>query len=154
MIRILENWKRKQGEDKPVMIFINVSGGGLQRHFVMNSLQHLDSMTGGKPRKHTMLISGPAAALAQPITANCTAGNCRIVRLTGMIPGTPTISPTTCWNPLFSSMVAGDIFAGRRNSQVGEYGYVERPGIRVRQKLDRNAGHLLGGQLKKLAHQR
>ncbi|HNG63953.1 MAG TPA: hypothetical protein PLK54_09370, partial [Ferruginibacter sp.] len=56
MIRILENWKRKQGEDKPVMIFINVSGGGLRSGtFVMNSLQHLDSMTQGKLMQHTML---------------------------------------------------------------------------------------------------
>ena len=49
MLQILQNWKNKQAEEKPVMIFINVSGGGLRSGtFVMNTLQQLDSAVGWK----------------------------------------------------------------------------------------------------------
>ena len=46
MLAILDKWKARQGEEKPVMILINVSGGGLRSAaFVMNAMQQLDSLT-------------------------------------------------------------------------------------------------------------
>jgi hypothetical protein len=53
MIAILNKWKAKQVEEKPLMFFINVSGGGLRSAaFVMNSLQKLDSLTNGAVMKN------------------------------------------------------------------------------------------------------
>ncbi len=150
MIRILENWKRKQGEDKPVMIFINVSGGGLRSGtFVMNSLQHLDSMTGGKLMQHTMLISGASGGMLAATyyrelyrrQLSDSSVNRNDPRYTDNI-------ANDLLNPLFSSMVARDIFSPAQKFQVGEYSYVKDRGYAFEQKLDRNTAHLLGGQLK------
>ena len=64
MTVILENWKKKQKEEKPVMVFINVSGGGLRSGtFVMNTLQKLDSITRGRLMQHTMLMSGASGGM-------------------------------------------------------------------------------------------
>ena len=64
MITILDNWKRKQRPEKPVMFFLNVSGGGLRSAtFVMNTLQQLDSITNGQLMKQTFLISGASGGM-------------------------------------------------------------------------------------------
>jgi hypothetical protein len=53
MIHILENWKKKQKEEKPVMIIINTSGGGTRSAtFTMNVLQRLDSLCTGELMKN------------------------------------------------------------------------------------------------------
>ncbi len=49
MISILENWKRKQTDAKPLMFVITTSGGGNRSAtFTMNVLQRLDSLTHGE----------------------------------------------------------------------------------------------------------
>src|SRR6202000_2490434 len=64
MLQVLNNWKKKQTTDKPVMIFINVSGGGLRSAtFVMNTLQRLDSISNGELMQHTFLISGASGGM-------------------------------------------------------------------------------------------
>ena len=64
MLLVLENWKKKLGEEKPVMIFVNVSGGGLRSAtFTMNTLQQLDSLTGGRFMPHTFLMSGASGGM-------------------------------------------------------------------------------------------
>ena len=64
MITVLENWKKKQTSEKPVIIFINVSGGGLRSAaFVMNTLQQLDSATKGELLPKTFLITGASGGM-------------------------------------------------------------------------------------------
>ena len=48
MIDILNQWKEKQKEEKPIMVLLNFSGGGVRSaSFAMNILQELDSLTNG-----------------------------------------------------------------------------------------------------------
>ena len=64
MLAILNNWKSKQLTEKPTIIFINVSGGGLRSAtFVMNMLQQIDSVTQGKLMQQTFLISGASGGM-------------------------------------------------------------------------------------------
>jgi hypothetical protein len=50
MLEVLENWKRKQNEAKPMLYMICVSGGGTRSaDFTMNIMQRLDSLSGGQP---------------------------------------------------------------------------------------------------------
>ena len=64
MLGILNRWKQKQGEDKPVMIVLNFSGGGIKSAaFAMSILQELDSTTGGLLMKKTFLISGASGGM-------------------------------------------------------------------------------------------
>jgi hypothetical protein len=153
MIRILNNWKLKQQEEKPVMVFINVSGGGLRSAaFVMNALQKLDSITQGNLMKHTFLISGASggmlsASYYRELYRKKLADNKFIIsdsRYTDNIAG-------DLLNPVFTSMIARDIFAPAQKFNVGDFKYVKDRGYAFEKKLSDNTGGLLNKQLKDLA---
>ena len=64
MIHVLENWKRKQGEEKPLFVIVNTSGGGHRSAtFTMSILQRLDSITNGEMMKKTFLITGASGGM-------------------------------------------------------------------------------------------
>ena len=149
MIVILENWKKKQKQEKPVMVFINVSGGGLRScTFVMNTLQQLDSITNGQLLQHTMLMSGASGGMlaatyyrelylqkqkGQPIDLYSPAYTDNIAQ--------------DLLNPVFSSMIARDIFSPAQKFSVGENKYVKDRGYAFEQKLNENSKGLLDKQL-------
>ena len=152
MIHILDNWKAKQQQEKPVMVFINVSGGGLRSAaFVMNALQKLDSLTQGKLMKQTFLMSGASGGMlaasyyrelyrekiSQPGL------NIAEERFTDNIAG-------DLLNPVFTSMIARDIFAPAQKFKVGEFKYVKDRGYAFEKKLSDNTHGLLNRQLKDL----
>jgi len=149
MIAILENWKKKQKEEKPVMIFINVSGGGLRSGtFVMNTLQKLDSITNGKLMDHTMLISGAsggmlAATYYRELYRLKKSGE-RINLYNSAF--TEDIGKDIL-NPLFSSMVSRDIFSPAQKFSVGDYKYVKDRGYAFEEKLNKNTRAVLDIQI-------
>lgn len=118
-ISVLENWKKKQNTEKPVMILINVSGGGLRSAtFVMNTLQQLDSITRGRLMQHTFLVTGASGGMLaatyfrELYRRNLSAAgkvNLHNRQLTDNI-------AADLLNPMFSSMIARDIFAPAQNS--------------------------------------
>ena len=64
MITILENWKKNQDSDRPMLVLINTSGGGHRSAtFTMSVLQHLDSITNGTIMKKAFLISGASGGM-------------------------------------------------------------------------------------------
>jgi hypothetical protein len=64
MIGILNKWKQRQGEEKPLMIVMTTSGGGNRSAtFTMNVLQHLDSLSNGKIFGKTFLITGASGGM-------------------------------------------------------------------------------------------
>src|SRR5665647_3016340 len=64
MIGILNRWKAKQEDKKPLMIVFNFSGGGVRSAtFAMNILQKLDSLSQGTIMKKTVLISGASGGM-------------------------------------------------------------------------------------------
>lgn len=150
MLQVLTNWKNKQAEEKPVMIFINVSGGGLRSGaFVMNTLQKLDSAVGGKLMPHTMMITGASGGMLA-------ATYYRELYLQHLSDSSvnlynPVYSDNIAQdllNPLFSSMVARDIFSPAQKFAAGNFKYVKDRGYAFEQKLNRNSGSILGKQLK------
>lgn len=153
MIRVLNNWKSKQKQDKPVMVFINVSGGGLRSAaFVMNALQKLDSSTHGNLMQHTFLISGAsggmlAATYYRELYRLKLADkdlNISDSRYTDNIAG-------DLLNPVFTSMIARDLFSPAQKFKVGDYKYVKDRGYAFEKKLSDNTEGLLNKQLKELA---
>lgn len=153
MIRVLENWKKKQGEEKPLMVFINVSGGGLRSAaFVMNALQQIDSSTGGKLMQRTFLISGASGGMLAATYFR------EIYRKNMNDPSFPLYSreytdniAKDLLNPIFSSMVSRDLFAPTQRFKVGEYSYVKDRGYAFEQKLSLNTNGLINRQLKELS---
>lgn len=150
MIGILEKWKLRQAAPKPVMLFINVSGGGLRSAtFVMNMLQQLDQVTQGQMMNHTMLISGAsggmlAAAYYRELYRKKVSGDSGINLQDAVY--THNIA-SDLLNPVFSSMIARDIFAPSQKFSVNENQYVKDRGYAFEEKLLQNTRGLLNTQL-------
>lgn len=147
MLSILEKWKQKQQQEKPVMIFINVSGGGIRSGtFTMNTLQQLDSITKGKLMQHTMLISGAsggmlAATYYRELYRSKQGIN---TAYTDNIAG-------DLLNPVFSSMIARDIFSPAQKFSVDGNQYVKDRGYAFEQQLGENTKNVLNKQIKDFA---
>ena len=140
MIGILNRWKAKQGNEKPLMIVFNFSGGGVRSAtFAMNILQQLDSISRGTIIKKTVLISGASGGMLaaayfrelarlKAIGQDIDLQNKRYVN---------NISKDLL-NPVFSSMIARDLLSPAQKFSVGPYRYVKDRGYAFEQKLNEN----------------
>ncbi|MFT3825979.1 MAG: hypothetical protein QM731_18810 [Chitinophagaceae bacterium] len=149
MIEILDRWKEKQHEEKPVMFILNASGGGNRSAtFVMNVLQRLDSLSGGKIMDKTFMISGASGgmlgmayfrelALKRQTDKSV---NIQDRRYVDDISG-------DLLNSLFTSMVARDLASPAQKFTVGGYEYIKDRGYAFEQKLNVNTRGLLDKQL-------
>jgi len=149
MLQVLNNWKIKQKEDKPVMIFLNFSGGGVRSaSFAMNVLQHLDSLTNGKLLKKTFLISGASGGMLSAAyfrelyrsRQNGSVIDLQSKKYLDNISG-------DLLNPVFSSMIARDLLAPGQKFSVGSYQYVKDRGYAFEQKLNENTEGVLDKNL-------
>ncbi len=150
MLTILENWKKKQVTAKPVMVFINVSGGGLRSGtFVMNTLQQLDKALNGKLLPHTMMISGASGGMLAATYYRELYRRKQKDQTINLYNTKYTENiALDLLNPLFSSMVARDIFSPAQKFNVGDLKYIKDRGYAFEQKLNKNCGGLLNQQLK------
>lgn len=152
-IKILNNWKARQGTDKPVMYLINVSGGGNRSAtFTMNVLQRLDSLTKGKLLRQTVLINGASggvlgAAYFRELYDRRQQGmniNLQDKQYADDI-------SKDLLNPLFSSFVVRDLASPAQRFRVGPYSYIKDRGYAFEQKLNDNTHGILNKQLKDYA---
>jgi hypothetical protein len=145
MLGILNRWKAKQDEEKPLMIVFNFSGGGIRSaSFAMNVLEELDSLTGGTIMKKTVLMSGASGGMLaaayfrelarlKAIGGNINLQNKKYVN---------DISRDLL-NPVLSSMIARDLLSPAQKFSVGPYRYVKDRGYAFEQKLNFNTHQLL-----------
>jgi len=145
MLQVLNNWKAKQKEEKPVIVFLNFSGGGIRSaSFAMNVLQHLDSLTNGKLLQKTFLMSGASggmlsAAYFRELYRTRQKGsiiNLHDRKYLDNISG-------DLLNPIFSSAIARDLIAPAQKFSVGAYRYVKDRGYAFEQKLNENTEGIL-----------
>ena len=150
MIHVLENWRRKQGEEKPLFVIINTSGGGHRSAtFTMSILQRLDSVTKGEVMKKTFLITGASggmigASYFRELYLRKQKGeNIRLQdkKYVDDISG-------DLLNPLFSSFVARDLISPSLKFEVGPYVYVKDRAYAFESKLNKNTNGFLDKQLK------
>ena len=150
MIEILERWKQKQHEPKPVMIFLNFSGGGVRSaSFAMSVLQQLDSVTKGMILKKTFLISGASggmlsAAYFRELYSQKMKGaaiNLQNSKYLNNISG-------DLLNPVFSSMIARDLLAPAQKFSFNGFNYVKDRGYAFEQKLNDNTEGFLDKKMK------
>lgn len=63
-IAILEAWKEHTGEERPKLVLMNFSGGGLSSAMFSTAvIQQLDSATDGQLFKHTVLMTGASGGM-------------------------------------------------------------------------------------------
>lgn len=153
MTRILENWKRKQVQEKPVLFVIATSGGGTRSAtFTLSILQYLDSLSGGKLMDKTFLITGASggmlgAAYFRELARQKAYGlpiNLHDKKYLDDISG-------DLLNPMLSSLVARDMTSPAQKFKVGEYYYIKDRGYAFEQKLAENTRWILKKQLKDIA---
>jgi len=145
MISVLNNWKQNQQEEKPLMVVINFSGGGVRSaSFAMNVLQELDSISNGTIMKKTMLMTGAsggmlAAAYFRELSrlkangASIDLENKKYVN---------DISEDLL-NPVFSSLIARDLISPSQKFTFGNYRYVKDRGYAFEEKLNHNTRNVL-----------
>ncbi len=150
MIEVLEKWKKRQKEDKPLMVFVNVSGGGLRSAaFVMSSLQQLDSLTDGDLMKQTFMMTGAsggmlAATYYRELYRQKVLGrniNLHAPKFGEQISG-------DLLNPVFTSMIARDLFAPVQKFEVDGQSYIKDRGYAFEKKLSDNTRNMLNFQIK------
>lgn len=149
MLTILENWKQQQTSEKPVLVFINVSGGGLRSAaFVMNTLQHIDSSLNGNLMKQTFMISGASGGmLAATYYRELYRSKIKGANVNLYDPAYTDSISQDLLNPVFSSMISRDIFSPVQRFSVGPYSYVKDRGYAFEQKLNENSGNILCKQM-------
>jgi hypothetical protein len=150
MIRILERWKNKQGDEKPLLVVMTTSGGGSRSAtFTMNALQQLDSLTNGQIMKQTFMITGSSGGMI---------GATYFRELYRQKLQNPAINLRSreyvddiaddLLNPIFTSFVARDIFAPERKFSDGNYTYLLDRGLAFESALDNNTRGFLNKKLR------
>ncbi|MCO6496626.1 MAG: hypothetical protein J5I50_03075 [Chitinophagaceae bacterium] len=145
MIRILDKWKAKQKADKPVLIMLNFSGGGLRgASFSMNALQHLDSATKGNFLKQTFLMTGAsggmlAATYFRELYRQREEG--KKINLQDR-KYQKNVSEDLL-NPVFTSLVARDFIAPTQRFTYNGFSYNKDRGYAFEQKFNRNTEGVL-----------
>lgn len=144
-LKMLENWKRKQTSDKPVLFIINTSGGGTRSAtFTMNVLQKLDSVTNGGLMPQTFLMTGASGGMfgaayfrelyfQKTLDAGISLQNRAYVE---------NISGDLL-NPLFTSLISRDLAGPVRTFEASGHTYVRDRGYAFEQKLNDNTKGVL-----------
>lgn len=149
MIRLLENWKRNQKEEKPLFYVINVSGGGNRSAtFTVNMLCRLDSFMNGQLMKKTALFSGASGGMLgltyyRELYREQQKGNTIDASKETI---TANISKDLL-NPIFSAYVTRDLLTPAQKFSVGPYRFVKDRGYAFEQQLNNNTGTILKDRL-------
>jgi hypothetical protein len=147
---ILNHWKQKQGEEKPLLVMMTTSGGGSRSAtFTMDVLQRLDSLTGGKIMNKTFLITGASGGMI---------GATYFRELYRQKLSKPSINLQSrkyvddiaddLLNPTFTSFIARDLFAPEQKFSVGPYSYLRDRGYAFESALNDNTGGSLNKRLR------
>jgi hypothetical protein len=153
MIAVLDQWKARQKAEKPVLVFVNVSGGGLRSAaFVLNSLQQIDKKLDGRLMDNTFLISGASGGmLAATYYRELYRQKVNGKNISLFDPQYVDDISGDLLNPIFSSMIARDIFSPAQKFSVDGERYVKDRGYAFEKKLADNTHGLLNFQLKDIA---
>lgn len=149
-IQRLDNWKKNQPEEQPILYIINTSGGGLRSAtFTFSVLQMLDKeMFNGKLMQKTFLMNGASGGLLG-------AAYYRELYLQHL--KNKSFQPldnkylnditTDLLNPLFSSFVTRDIIGPVQKFTYNHLAYTKDRGYAFEQKLNENTRGFLNKNL-------
>jgi Patatin-like phospholipase len=146
---ILNRWKQKQGEEKPLLVVMTTSGGGSRSAtFSMDVLQRLDSLTGGQIMKKTFLITGASggmigASYFRELYREKLQGK----NINLQSPQYMNDIAEDLLNPTFTSFIARDLFAPEQKFSVGPYKYLRDRGYAFESALNENTNGVLNKRL-------
>lgn len=147
---ILDRWKQKQAQDKPMLVVMTTSGGGTRSAtFTMNILQRLDSITSGQIMKKTFLITGASggmigASYFRELYREKFHGKNINLQSSQYV----NDIAEDLLNPTFTSFIARDLFAPEQKFSVGPYKYLRDRGYAFESALDENTDGILNKRFK------
>ncbi|MCB0762112.1 MAG: hypothetical protein KDC12_11370 [Flavobacteriales bacterium] len=148
---ILHHWKRKQlvNEEKPKLVVLNCSGGGLRSAlWAMKSLLTADSLLNGEVLNSIVLITGSSggvigAAYARELHLLAMQGNdINMYDETYM----DNIA-SDLLNPVIFSMATNDFFIRYQRFEEGGHTYTKDRGYAFERQLNMNTGNVLNKRL-------
>jgi hypothetical protein len=148
-ISMLNHWKAKQSEQKPVLFLLDVSGGGNRSAaFTMNVLTRLDTVTQGRFFSQCALIAGSSggmigAAYFRELYLEKLQGKINSLQQQQYI-------DNICkdlLNPVFSSLVARDMIGPISQFDYCGNSYIRDRGYSFEQKLNANTKGVLNKKL-------
>ncbi len=144
-IAILENWKKKTGEQKPKMILIAVSGGGLSSAvFSTLALQRIDSSLNGKLLQNTAMITGSSGGMFGATYVR----ELYLRKQKGEIESIYDVQYTDnigkdLLNSICFTIVVNDIFFPWQQFEIGDYSYRKDRGYVMEKQLNQNTGYVM-----------
>lgn len=146
---LLERWKEKQGTvEKPRMLLINCSGGGLRSSlWVTSVLTELDSLLGGDLMNNTVLMTGASGGM---IGASYVREQYIKSGLQDIYSNARTMKAEISkdvLNPLLVSLASTDIFFQVGSFEYGGYNYPRDRAYRFEKTLLENTGYGLNRPL-------
>ncbi len=152
-LEVLNKWKARQTEERPVLYIINTSGGGSRSAaFTMNALQRLDSIFDGRLMQKTFLMNGASGGMLGAAyfrelyyqKQNGARINLQDKQYTANI-------SRDLLNPLFSSFVSRDMIGPVQKFERNGFEYAKDRGYAFEQKLNENINGVLSRSLKEYA---
>jgi len=150
MISVLNNWKKRQGTEKPYLYVLNVSGGGTRSAtFSYHTMRTIDSAMDGTFMKKTFLFTGASGGMLGATYYR------ELYRLKEKGKNINRFDRRygegiagDLLNPLFSAMVTRDLITPAQHFSVGPYRYVKDRAFAFEEQLNRNTGYILNQQIK------
>lgn len=146
MIAIMDKWKRKNSsEEKPPMVFINTSGGGLRSAmWTFFTLQYADSALNGSLFKHAQLITGSSggmigAAYFRELYLEQEQNKIKDINSRTYL---NNISDDIL-NPVAFTIATNDLAFRFQKYRDGKYTYTRDRGLAFEHKLDENTDSVL-----------
>ena len=152
-LQILNNWKAKQKEDKPILFIINTSGGGIRSaNFTMHALQQLDSVLHGELMKRTLFINGSSGGLLGAAYFR-ELYHLQLKDKSIHLKDEKYVNDISkdLLNPLFSSFVTRDIVGPVQKYSFNHFDYIKDRGFAFEGKLNENTNGILDKTLKEYA---
>ncbi len=140
MLKVLDNWRAKFGEEKPKMVLVTVSGGG-QRSALwsLNVLQHADSVWNDQLMENTFLITGASGGLFGAAYYR----DLFMHKADQNDPERLQELGTEVLNPIMFTLLVNDLLFKVRNFEYGGFTYKRERGYEFEQRIKSNLNNLL-----------
>jgi energy-coupling factor transporter transmembrane protein EcfT len=141
-IEILENWKAKQESERPKLVILCASGGGLTASLWATHLtQSIEACSDGKLLRSTALMTGASGGMLGLAYLRETYRDSASFR-TGGLRRLESVSEDLL-NPVAFSIVSNDIFLPFRRVRVGDESYRRDRGYALENAYNLATGHAL-----------
>lgn len=140
MLKVLDNWRAKFGEENPKMVLVAVSGGGQRAAlWSLNVLQHADSILNEEMLDNTFLITGASGGLFGAAYYR----DLYMHKVDRNHPDRLKELGTEVLNPIMFTLLVNDLLFKVRNFEYGGFRYKRERGYEFEQRIKSNLNNLL-----------